>query len=193
MDTSTLVAVLGTAQAAPGPGRDGEGAIAFLGILALWLTVKTGFVGMALWLEAAFPSASQRTLEIYREKGKKCWLVGLLNLVAGALVVFLLLVSQILAPLGILLALFMGVLTVQAFAAGYRNLGARIVPGQSPYKTTLLGGLAAEAAFFAPVLGLLLAFGVCVRGFGAAVLSLMNRRQGTAAEPEPETPELAEE
>ena len=172
----------------------GGGALFVLALLGLLLAVKVGFVGMAVWFDSRWPRASAQMLETYQTRGERCFLTGILDVVVTLIIVGFLLATQVLALLGILLFLCLVALIVVGYAVAYQNLGLRLASAgsaQSSTKTIVLGGIAAESAFFLPVLGQILSLGMLFRGLGAVVLTLLASRRATAKN-EPQEPEQAE-
>ncbi len=158
------------------------GVLAILGLLAIR---KVGFVGMAIWIEATYPQAIAQMTELYRTKGRKCVLVGLVDLLAGLLLVLVLLNAKVLGILGILLFLALCYLVIMGAATAYLNLGLRLSANgayTTQTKAMLKGGIAAECAFLVPILGQLLALGMLLRGTGAVGLTLLSRARRRQAQ-----------
>ncbi len=161
--------------------------------LAALIALKIGFVGMAALCDLTWPRASQRTLDIYRARPFRCFWVGSVNAILGPLVALLLISTKVLAPFGLLLMLGLISLVVAGYGIGYHEIGLRLASSEREEhgpKTILQGGLLAEAAFLAPVLGQAFSLYILFRGLGAAIITLMTWRRvkgGPAQENPPET------
>lgn len=158
------------------------GSLGLLALLATLLVVKAGVIGMALWLDRAYPRVSLLAYERYRTQGRRCFWIGLVNLVLGLLLVLFLVATQVLAILGLLLLALIALVALFGATSAYRHLGVRMLP-QAPEMAPwplFVGALTAEAAFFVPVLGQVFLLGVVIRGFGAAVMALLAARRAPA-------------
>ncbi|MBI4556276.1 MAG: hypothetical protein HY706_01715 [Candidatus Hydrogenedentes bacterium] len=156
-----------------------EKALALVALLALGLAVKTGFVGMSMWLNLAFPDFIQRALNGYRTRPRRSFFLGTVNGVALVFLGLILFATKVLGLLGLLVWAGLVALIVAAFSVGYCDLGLRLqgrTSAQVGATTLLIGGAAAEAAFLAPVLGQVFALIVMLRGLGAVVSALLARR-----------------
>ena len=201
VDAVWVTACFGAAAQETGPGlapilQQGLGALGVLAFLSAWIVLKVGFVGMAVLFDAVCPEASARMVQRYQAKGKRPFFVGVLNLVVGVILALLLIASQALALLGLILLGALVVLIVIGYGVAYHNLGVRLVPPDMPgtrAKTVLLGGILAESAFFAPVLGQLLSLGMLFRGLGAVVPVLLSGRRAGRGPVEAPSPEAHDE
>ena len=175
------------AQGAPAAEQGGNdplgmlaGSVFLLALLGLWLAKKAGLVGAAVWFEVTYPVMNARILRLSLQRPWKCGLLGLLNLVIGAILVLVLLATRIFGLVGIALAVCIGALALMGFAGAYLGLGRRLAgdegTGSGP-RAVLLGGITAEAAFMLPVVGQVAAVLVLLRGFGAACLALLEARR----------------
>lgn len=176
------------AEAGTPPDNVGK-AVATLGTLCALIAVKAGFIGMAVWLHVQWPRACERVLEAYQTRGKRCFWVGFINMLAGLFVAALMIASGVLAPLGLLLAVSLLALATMGYAAVYYNLGLRLqaVDGpQSQTRAMALGGVIMELACLVPILGQILSAGILFRGAGASVLALMASRRKAPQTPAPE-------
>jgi len=163
----------------------GYSALAVLSLLGVWLTLKAGFIAMAVWLDLASPATSKRIVEAYKQPGSRLFWMGVLNAVLGGLIGVLLMVTTVLAPVGIIWLALWALTGVAGYAAAYHHLGRRLRGPEATgprWRTIALGGLVAEGAFLVPVLGQLLAVGVFFRGFGAVSQVLITRRRRTATD-----------
>ena len=183
METTALeqveVVAEGGSQLAKALGM-GSLALAITAALLVWVLLKVGFIGMAVWFEVSYPQASKRMAGLYRDNGKKCILVGLVNLVAGIALVLLLLATKVLGLLGLLLFAVLVALCTIGYAVAYLNLGLRLGMNgadTSPARAIIKGGVAAESAFMVPILGQLLSLGMLLRGLGAVALEILGRRR----------------
>jgi len=85
-----------------------------------------------------------------------------------------------LEPLGLLglaLLLSLAALAMVGYSLSYHDLGRQLRDERAwtPARTILLGGIAAEAAFMAPVIGQVFSIGVLFRGLGAVVSAMLWR------------------
>ena len=196
---ATLLALTGALGAAGPAGGElvkviGAGSLAqvVLTCLVACLMVKAGFIAFAVWFEANHPQATQEMVDLYRQKSGKCALVGVIDLVAGLILVLLLLATKVLGILGILLFLALVALAAIGYAVAYLNFGQRLAAGdavESQTRAIVRGGLAAETAFMVPIVGQILSLGMLFRGMGAAALVIIaHRRAHTPAAPPEEGP-----
>jgi hypothetical protein len=158
-------------------------ALAILALLALWFVVKIGCIGAAYWFEMTYPATAQRIFDIYRERPRKCFLVGIVNLALGLFIVAVLLGTEVLALLGLLLFAAIVAIAVLAYLPAYRNMAERMdsanaAPPISPSARILQSAVAAEAVFMAPALGQALSAGSLIRGFGAVLLAWLTGMRG---------------
>jgi len=187
LNEALALAVLGQAR----PPAQALGKVLGGGVLALVLLValvalvlvKAGFIGGGVWFTLLFPRLSGAALELYRERGKKCFFLGLLYVLVGALVAILLVATQALAIFGFALMLLLGAMVVAGYGVGYCSAGQRLagpetVAQRPAPKTCFMGGLLAEATFLVPVLGQILSLGVLCRGVGAVGLAMLALRGG---------------
>jgi len=185
---SQMLALAAMGQAAP-PGQPlikvlGGLAMALL-ILALFIClvlVKGAFVAGGMWFGLMFPRLTSGALELYQERGKKCFFLGLLYVFLGILISVLLMVTQALAVFGFALLVFLGVLAVGGYGVAYRSAGRRLLGREAvaegpENKACLLGGLMAELTFTLPILGQILSVGVLFRGVGAVGLAMLAQRR----------------
>ena len=149
-----------------------------LALLSVLLAVKLGYIGAALWLHTGFPEAAARMRTAYRNSGRRCFVVGLINLSILIFITLVMLNHEPVALLGLILAGVVVSLTVVGYSLAYAEWGDRIAGNGDipPWKRVLLGGVASEMVFLAPVLGQVLSLGVWCRGFGAVMLTLGGRR-----------------
>jgi hypothetical protein len=192
MNASIVAALVTQTFAAAGEGSGGRfaeavglgsAALGLLALLALALAVKAGFVAAAVWFDSTFPQAARRMLTAYQERGKRCFLVGLVNAVVVLILVPILIRTEILALLGLLLFGCLVVFIVVGYGIGYRDWGQRLeAASDSRIRQIVLGGLVAECAFLAPILGQLLSLGMLFKGLGAVVIALLARRNNTRQE-----------
>ncbi|MBI5092705.1 MAG: hypothetical protein HZB26_09730 [Candidatus Hydrogenedentes bacterium] len=161
-------------------------ALGLAALLILVLVAKIGCIGFGLWYEATYPGARDRMLAVYQTRRRKCLIVGAVNAIVGALLIVFLVATKVLGLVGILLAGTLIAFVVIGYGVGYRDLGARLASPapETPWRTTLLGGLVAEAAFLAPIAGQVLALIMLFRGLGAVIITLMARK---TILPQPET------
>jgi hypothetical protein len=154
--------------------------------LATLVLVKLGSVLAALWFDSRYPELSDAMLRTYRNRPMRCLLVGLVNIIFGVILAFILLSTKVLALFGIALLLALTILAYVGYFIGYRSAGVTIpLPqaGDTRAGALMLGGLVAEGAFLVPILGQLLSLVTKLRGFGAVTLALIARRPAEAAEP----------
>jgi len=194
---TVLLALVGAA----GQGNAGQPAealgmcTAFLGVLALlavWVVLKIGFVGLAVFVDATRPELSARMLHVYRTPGKRPFIVGVLNVVGGGFLILLLLSTGVLGILGLLCLACLVTLAVIGYGAAYHSLGLRVAPvaaKESRTKAIVLGGLVAESAFFVPLVGQVLSLATLFRGLGSVVLALSARHNAVSVQEIPPSPE----
>ncbi|MCP4645017.1 MAG: hypothetical protein GY851_31535 [bacterium] len=180
-----LQTAAGAEHAARHPG-DGVGLALTLGAalagLLVWVGLKAAYVAFAVWFQAACPQLSARMQTTYETRTVRCYVEGAVHLVVGLFIVALLLNVEVLALLGLLVLLALGICALTGCASAYACLGGRLAPGDGPGpKATVIGGLTMECACILPVLGQLLALGVLIHGLGAAILTLRSRGLGAAA------------
>lgn len=193
---ATLLAWTGALGAAGPGGRElakaiGAGSLAqmVLTCLVAWVMIKAGFIAFAVWFEANHPEATQEMVDLYRDKGGKCALVGVIDLVAGLILVLLLLATEVLGILGVLLFVALVALAAIGYAVAYLNFGQRLAANgavDSQTRAMVRGGVAAETAFLVPILGQLLSLGMLLRGMGAAALVIIAHRRAHTPAPPPE-------
>lgn len=158
--------------------------VGLVGVLFLWLAIRAGFIGMALWFETSYAKASEVMVDAYRTRGTRCTVIGFVNCLAGIFIVAVLSNMGPLAALGILLFLLLLALMVIGFGICYMDLGERLAlsgDGNALAWKTLFGGLVAETAFLVPGFGQLLCLYVLFRGFGATCIGLMTLRRDRSA------------
>ncbi len=158
--------------------------IGLLALAVLVLAVKAGFVAMALWYATTCPRSADRMLQFYQTQGRRCIVLGIVNLVVVLILISVLVATHILGILGILLFIALLAFVVAGYGAAYRSLGVRIRPESDAVQAVLRGGIAAECAFLMPVLGQLLSLGMLLRGLGAAVLTALSARKPEEQPPE---------
>lgn len=157
-----------------------EKSLGVIAALLVVLAVKAACIAMALWLETAAPAFMTRARHAYQARGKRCFVLGVIN---GVLlfVLFAVFVNAQIKPLGLLGVVILAG-TVAAALTGYmlayRDLGERLrgERGWSAQRTTVIGGLVAEVAFLTPVFGQIFSIGVLFRGLGATISAVLSRR-----------------
>ncbi len=152
-------------------------------VLCLWLlfAIKIGFVGMSILIQHAMPEFIERASEHYRKKPRR-WVLflGLLNGVAIPFISILLIGTNVLALPGILLLLVYLWLALLSYTVVYREIGLNLFEDlglNRDLKLTLYGGMLAEAAFLAPVLGQLYSIALFIRSLGAVTLAILGRKR----------------
>ena len=153
-----------------------------LGILAGILAcsvIKAGCVAFGIWCNAAAPNFIARALATYQQRGKWSFVLGVVN-AAALFLMFVILANlkiKVLGMLGVLLLAALICLALTGCSLAYHDLGQRIrgENNWSSARTILLGGITAEAAFLAPVIGQLFSIAVLFRGLGAVVSALLRR------------------
>lgn len=160
-----------------------DAASTFLALMASLLglmLLKVGFVGMAILFDLRWPNASERMLDAYQTRARRCTVIGAVNAFACTIVFLILASTNNPVPifLAILLLLFVGALVVFGYGIAYLDLGLRLSPDAAQRTRTqniLLGGIAAESAFLMPALGQLLSLATLLRGLGAVAITLLSR------------------
>lgn len=159
--------------------------IAPLGLIALlfaWTLIKVGYIGAALLASLTWPRATERMLEIYRARPRKCFFIGMVNGVGIPIVSVLLVSTKVLALPGLFVLSVFIALTVVAYGIVYRDYGSRYEYPDT-VRHTVAGGLAVESAFYLPVVGQVLSLGFLFRGLGALILTLIKREGGPSGQP----------
>jgi hypothetical protein len=155
-------------------------AIVFLVVAVVYLAAKTGCVAMAIWMHAAVPDFISRALMAYNTRAKRCFALGVVNALVVVFLCAVLFGSEIepLGLVGLALLLTLAAFSMIGYSLSYHELGRylREERAWSPARTIVLGGIAAEAAFMAPVIGQVFSVGVLFRGLGAVVSALLSRR-----------------
>lgn len=158
-----------------------NGILAILLCLSLLIAIKVGFVGMSILIQHAKPEFIERASEHYRKKPRwRVIFVGLVNGVAIPLVSVLLISTQVLTLFGLLLLVAYLWLALLGYTVVYRDIGSRLfgdLEGNRELKITLYGGILAEAAFLAPVLGQLYSIALFIRSLGAVTLAILGRKR----------------
>lgn len=152
-------------------------ALGFIVAVIFYLLFKAGSVAMGVWLAQAAPAFTARAVNAYQTRGKWCFFLGLVNAAVFIILAGILLNAK-LEPLklpGVVLLFALVGLVTTGYTLSYHDLGQRLRGDVSP-RATLIGGLAAETAFMAPVLGQLFSIAVLFRGLGAVVSAMMGRR-----------------
>ncbi|GMV99435.1 MAG: hypothetical protein AMXMBFR84_05740 [Candidatus Hydrogenedentota bacterium] len=158
-----------------------ERALGAIALMLVLLAFKAGHVGMAVWLHAAYSERMQRISLLYRTRAVECAVIGLVNTLVLFFVGLLLISTRVLALVGLLIWGSVIVMAAFGYAAGYRRLGERMIdPDATTTRIVLLGGIAAESAFLAPVIGQLFSISVFLRGVGAVVLTTISKKAGTS-------------
>lgn len=184
MELGTITSVLMQLGAVDAGGKEAlaeaaglaGGSLGIAAILALLLALKAGLIGSALWFAAAYSRPYEHMCMVYQTQGSRCFFVGVIDAVAGLLLVILLMATKVLGLLGVLLFLALGAMVVAGYGVAYRNLGRRLVPDDVPdaqVRSIALGGVTMEAAFLVPVIGQILRMGVLFRGLGAVCITLL--------------------
>ena len=161
-----------------------EKALGFMAFLLGCLTIKAACIAMSVWLNVSAPAFTARALSAYQARGKRCFILGVIN---GLVLVFLFIVLvntqiKVLALLGILILLFTIALVLTGYMIAYHDFGARLRGERdwSALRATILGGVVAELAFLTPVVGQVFSLGVLFRGLGAVVTALLSRGTATS-------------
>lgn len=152
--------------------------LAIIALLCTGLALKVGFVGMAVWLNLTFPNFMQRAFDAYQTRVRRCVLLGTLNFIAIIVVGLILLKTKVLGLVGLVVLAMLMSMIVAGYAVAYRDIGMRLgesSASKSNARLVLLGGIAAEAAFLAPILGQVFSLAVLFRGLGAVVISVLSR------------------
>ena len=166
-----------------------EQAIGAIALIVVLVALKAGTIGMAMWLHATYADRMGRIGELYRARATECFIVGLINTVVLFFIGLLLIGTKVLSLLGLMVWGVVIVMAVFGYSAAYRHVGERVFgPSTTAARTVLLGGITAEAAFLAPLIGQLFSIGVLLRGIGAVVLTVLSRKAGV--KPIPATAEI---
>ena len=169
-----------------------EGPVTLIALLSLLLAAKTGFVGAAIWFDRCYPALSGRMLKTYQTRSRRCFFVGLINVLGGMFLVVILLQLGPLALLGLALGIALIAFAVIGYGVAYHDLGLRFTDGgrfSSETVCILRGGLVAETTFMAPILGQILSLIYLFRGSGAVTLTLLSRVPRTQAATQASTPD----
>jgi len=154
-----------------------EEPVTLIALLSLLIAAKTGFVGAAIWFDRSYPALSGRMLKSYQTRSRRCFFLGFINVFGGVFLVLLLLNAGPWALLGIALGIALIGLAVLGYGIAYHELGLRLTDSDRfPSETAciLRGGLVAETAFMAPVLGQILSLSCLFRGLGAVAMTLLS-------------------
>lgn len=141
-------------------------------LIILALVKKTGLISFSLWWQASFPKSSDRMLEAFTQRSTLAFILGLVAAVLGVFLVLLLLQNPALALLGVLMLIGVSSMMVLGCGPVYRFTATRLFGESRTLKSVLLGGLCAETAFLAPLIGQILGLIMLFRGAGAVLLSL---------------------
>ena len=164
-----------------------ERALSLMAFVIASVAVKAGCIAMSIWLDKAAPAFTARAVNAYQARGLRCFLQGLAN----GVVLFLLFVVSVkanikpFAALGVLLGFATIGAVITGYLIAYHDVGRRIRGERdwSATQTILFGGMTAEAAFFAPILGQLFSLGVLFRGLGAVISALLSRDMTDSSQP----------
>ncbi|MBI2432983.1 MAG: hypothetical protein HYV26_08940 [Candidatus Hydrogenedentes bacterium] len=144
-------------------------------IMTLW--GKAGSVALVIWADALWPSRAERVHSLYARHPRRCVLTGLVNATLMVFIGIALISTKVLGLLGLLVLGLLIVLIVLGYGCAYESFGRHIAAAtpMPRWKMLLCGGLLAELAFLAPVIGQLFSLGVLFRGLGAVILALLGR------------------
>ncbi len=166
---------------------DPQKALGFIAMLLAYLAVKAGCVAMSVWLDKAAPAFTARAVNAYQGRAMRCFVLGAVNGVVLAFL-FVVLVNvkvKALGVLGILVLLATVAAVMTGYMIAYRDAGQRL-RGESDWsatRTILLGGIMAELAFMAPIIGQVFSVGVLFRGLGAVISALLSRGANVSDQP----------
>lgn len=153
-----------------------------LGILlwiAIFVVVKIGFVGMAILIQHSKALFVERASHRYESISKlQTIILGLVNGVGIPFVAILLISTEVLAIFGLALLVFYIWLALLSYTVVYRSIGVKLFGefnNHSDLKTTLIGGVIAESAFFAPIVGQLYSLWLFMRGLSSVILAILVR------------------
>ncbi len=164
---------------------DPNAPLAVIAFLLAWTLIKIGYIGAALLASFTWPNATERMLQLYRERPRKCFLIGMLNGIGIPVVSVLLVSTKVLALPGLFVFAVFIALTVIAYGVVYRDFGSRFEYSDA-LRCAIAGGVTVESAFFLPIVGQVFSLGFLFRGLGALVLSLMKRDRAVSHPPAPD-------
>jgi len=154
-------------------------ALGLIVVLILWVAFRFASLALVMWFDAYYPDLASRIHATYTDRGRRCVLIGLFNLLAWPLVAALLISTQVLALFGLAVLTCLIGAAIIGYAPAYRELGDRLDGGSDRMRNRNLirGFICLEAAFMTPLIGQAMAFGVLVRGLGAVVTTMLSSRR----------------
>lgn len=158
--------------------------LAVMAAVLLWLIVKVGFVGCAVGLAVTHPKLVPELQQAYSKQRSRCYIFGIVNGLLLSVIGLILLSTQALALLGLLVFTALLMAAIAGYTAGYADLGERICGMRNPYsriRVVMAGGILAECAFLAPLVGQALSLMMLLRGLGALTIVVQARRRASAA------------
>lgn len=153
-------------------------ALVVVALLLVLLVTKAGSIAVAIWVDSTWPAFAARIQRAYAKRARRCVIVGFVNGMTALLIALAFLNMKGLELLGLVLLGCLVCAAILGYGAAYFHLGRRLVtsPDLAPgWKLLLVGGLAAEAAFMAPVIGQAFSVGVFFRGIGAVLRACISR------------------
>lgn len=163
-----------------------EKALGFIAVLLACCAIKAGCVAMSIWLDKAAPAFAARALHAYQARGLRSFLLGAVNGIA-LLILFGAMANgmAVFKLIGLLILFTLIAAAMTGYMIAYHDIGRRLRGERdwSSTRTILIGGLTAEAAFLAPVIGQIFSIGVLFRGLGAVISALLWRGSAVSASP----------
>ena len=157
--------------------QQANAALFIIMLVFIWMAVKTGCIGLGLYLPLRYPVAHQRMLLLYQTRPHWCFFIGLLNSIVAFLVFAVLAKVPGPALIGVFLLAALIATGAAGYSLAYRDFAERLQT-QSPeaQPSPLHAPLLLEAAYMAPIAGQILSILTFFRGIGAIHLSLLSRR-----------------
>jgi hypothetical protein len=157
------------------------GLLAIIFWVFIFFAIKIGCIGMALLIYHSKSDFIERANEQYQKNPNVLMtLVGLANGFIIPFIAVIFLNVPWLALVGLGLLLFYLWLVLLSYTLIYRDVGTKLFSNADENtKITLYGGMVAEAAFFAPVLGQLFSLYLFIRSLGAVTMAFMTRNRSS--------------